>query len=345
VQVSHAASAPGDLIWSDEFEGVGVPDPAKWERLEYKRRNNENGPDGWWDNEDSFLDGQGNLVITCRKIENRNDDADTCDFSTGMVRSKGRFEQLYGSYEISCRFPTQPGWWVAFWMMQGDVGSVGNGGVDGTEVDIMEGFGWTDRFQHAFHWDGYGPEHQSIGKGKTIRGIREGFHVFAMEWYPEMYVFSVDGQETWRSTGGGVCIQPGYIKVTGELSTEEWAINSGWANHPADATYPDSFTVDYVRVYETGEYEYPVGGEEQAGGQAFHIVMDTPGRYAWLHWDEHTFQEDPSLQLYNAMGQLKLQREAYSAHTPLSLADLEPGPYIINLHAGGRSLQRKILLY
>ncbi len=40
--------APGDLIWSDEFDGTGEPDVLKWERQEYNRRNNDNGPDGWW---------------------------------------------------------------------------------------------------------------------------------------------------------------------------------------------------------------------------------------------------------------------------------------------------------
>jgi len=58
----------GDLIWSDEFEGTGEPDGTKWERQEYNRRNNDNGPDGWWSKEDSYLDGNGNLVIRVRKI-------------------------------------------------------------------------------------------------------------------------------------------------------------------------------------------------------------------------------------------------------------------------------------
>lgn len=244
------ALSQSKLIWHDEFDGTGIPNPAKWEQMEYNRRINVNGPDGWWEKDDSFLDGKGNLVIRVRKIGNRNTDNDAYDYSVGAVRTKGKFEHLYGKYEIRCRLPRQQGWWVAFWMMQGNVGKVGNGGVDGMEVDIMEAFGWTNKINYAFHWDGYGDSHQSTGKAITPAGIRDGFHTYALEWYPDKYIFYIDSVETWRSIGGGVCQSPGYIKVTGEISTESWAINSSWSNNPAIAQYPDSFIVDYVRVYD-----------------------------------------------------------------------------------------------
>lgn len=116
--------------------------------------------------------------------------------------------------------------------------------------NYLEGFGWTNTINSALHWDGYSDAHKSMDNKVTPAGIREGFHTFALEWHPEMYVFYIDGVETWRTEGGGVCNRPGYIKVTGEISTLEWAINNLWANNPADATYPDSFLVDYVRVYD-----------------------------------------------------------------------------------------------
>ncbi len=248
----------GNLVWSDEFEGTGIPDPAKWDRPEYNRRNNSKGPDGWWSRQDSYLDGNGNLILTVRKINNKNGDTDPYDYSVGAVRSINRFEKLYGIFEIRCKLPTQQGWWVAFWMMQGNVGSESNGGVDGSEVDIMEAFGWTDKINQAIHWDGYGDAHKSTGQKTEVPGIRDGFHTYTMEWYPDKYIFYIDGNETWRSTGGGVCNRPGYVKITGEISTEDWAINEYWSQNPAHAQYPDSFVVDYVRVYEfPSEEEVP----------------------------------------------------------------------------------------
>jgi hypothetical protein len=84
----------------------------------------------------------------------------------------------------------------------------------------------------------------------TVPGIRQGFHTFALEWSDTAYVFFVDNAETWRSTAGGVSKVPAWVKVTAELSTESWAIGTGWQNDPKKAVFPDSFFVDYVRVYK-----------------------------------------------------------------------------------------------
>ncbi len=238
------------LTWSDEFEGEGVPDPQKWEQPEYNRRKNDNGPDGWWLKEDSYLDGKGHLVLRAKKINNRNNDKDKFDYSTGAVRSKGLFEQKFGKFECRCQLPTQPGWWVAFWLFSPGVGNVDGSGRDGTEIDIMEGFGWTDKINHALHWDGYGDAHQSEGEKVTFPGVREGYHTFTLEWDETEYRFYIDGQMTWKSDAGGVSQVPAYVKITAELSTEKWAVNEYWSNDPAKGIFPDYFLVDWVRVYK-----------------------------------------------------------------------------------------------
>jgi beta-glucanase (GH16 family) len=245
-----ASSAAWQLTWQDEFGGTGVPDASKWDRPEYNRRNNDNGPDGWWLREDSYLNGEGQLVIRVKEIANRNADDDSLDYSCGAVRTKGHFEQAFGRFECRCRLCTQPGWWVAFWLYAPGVGNVDQSGRDGTEIDIFEGFGWTDQINQALHWDGYGDDHRSTGQRTTVPGIREGYHDFVLEWYDDEYVFFVDGEETWRTDSGGVSQVPEYVKVTAEISTQSWAINEWWAMDPADAVYPDSFLVEYVRVYE-----------------------------------------------------------------------------------------------
>jgi len=241
---------PWIKTWGDEFNGTGAPEAKKWDRPEYNRRNNDSGPDGWWLQEDSYLDGKGNLVLRAKKINNRNSDKDQFDYSTGAIRSYGKFQQQFGRFEIRCQLPTQPGWWVAFWLMSEGVGNVNDAGEDGTEIDIFEGFGWTDAINHALHWNGYGAEHQSEGHMAPVPGIRNGFHTFALEWEKDMYRFYVDDIETWRSAAGGVSKVPAYVKITAELSTESWAVNQYWSNNPARAVFPDSFLVDYVRVFK-----------------------------------------------------------------------------------------------
>ncbi len=261
VHTINSPRPPSDwvLTFSDEFDGTGTLDPAKWTLPTYNRRPNTSGPDGYWDASNACLDGHGNLVIAVRKLLS-GDYSSACVSTQGETSDGGnadgaKFSQTYGRFECRAQLPTQQGWWVAFWMMQGNQGSIGGGGVDGSEVDIMEAWGWTDRINHAIHWDGYGTNHQSVGASDYPRGIRNGFHVYALIWDPDMYYFYLDSVEVWRTSGGGVCNRPGFLQLTGEISTESWAVDRSWSKDPAAAAYPDSFLVDWVRVYQV----QPVG--------------------------------------------------------------------------------------
>ena len=59
------------LVFRDEFNGFGKPDPEKWISQEYNRRIDTKGPDGWWLKENVRLDGWGHLEIRVNEIENR----------------------------------------------------------------------------------------------------------------------------------------------------------------------------------------------------------------------------------------------------------------------------------
>ena len=254
-QIAAVEKEGWELTFHDEFDGTDTPDPDKWDIPEYNRRNNPDGPDGWWRKENAYLDGDGHLIISVEKVDNLNDDGDAFDYATGAVRSIDRFEQRFGRFDIRCRLPEQPGWWAAFWLYSESVGRVDTtlaadkGGEDGTEIDIMEGFGWTDMIHNTLHWDGYGRYHKAEGKSDMIDGVRDGYHIFTLEWDENEYRFYADGVETWRSDAGGVSKVPAYVKITGELSTEDWSIREGLANDPAKAEYPDYYIIDWVRVY------------------------------------------------------------------------------------------------
>jgi beta-glucanase (GH16 family) len=334
------------LTWSDEFNGAaGAPDATKWGRPEYNRRNNNYGPDGWWSREDSFLDGKGNLVIRVRKIANKNSDTDAFDYSCGAIRTKGKFSQLYGRYEIRCQLPKQQGWWVAFWMMQGNVGSEANTFIDGAEVDIMEAFGWTNKINHAVHYDGYGAAHKSEGQYELINGIQTGYHTYTLDWYPDKYLFFVDGKQVWNSRDNviltGVCNQPGYIKVTGEISTESWAMNQWWANEPAKATYPDSFKVDYVRVYQFDNFTSANDLKQDKTIKVYPnpvddlLSIDLPNPMSDM--------EKLDIQIVNLMGNVVKSFKQIDKPVGLSVNDLKHGLYFLTIQSRGASFTLKFM--
>lgn len=237
------------LTFSDTFDGVGRPDRAKWQSENKNRRDNPTGPDGWWDESYAKLDGEGNLILTVDRIKNRNRDDDPYDFAVGMVSTKGLFEQRYGKFEARARLPRETGWWAAFWLFSAEAAEIGDGGRDGSEIDIMEGFGRVDCLHHAVHWDGRAKIKPFEEKKHNWPGLSEGFHTYAVEWSPTEYVFFVDGIETWRTSAGGVSQVPTYIKLTGEISTMAWAVTELWAGPINPEAYPDSFVIDYVKVW------------------------------------------------------------------------------------------------
>jgi beta-glucanase (GH16 family) len=216
------------LIWHDEFDGDRL-DESKWEpRPDGKRKG------GWWSARAISLDGDGHLVITTFMDGDRPTD--------GCVWTKGKFEHDFGYYVTRVKFQREPGHWSAFWMNGDGIGKVGDGGRDGTEIDIMEKPWLDDRVQHTFHWDGYGNDHKSEGKVVKIPGVMDGWHTFGLLWLPDEYIFYVDGKETWRSKAGGVCQVPQYMLLSDEIGP--------WAGDISKAKLPDQFMVDYVRVYD-----------------------------------------------------------------------------------------------
>jgi len=248
------------LVWSDEFEGDTI-DGSKWELLgDWKRR------DGFWVKEDAYLDGQGHLILRTKKDGDR--------YTSGAVRTRGRFEHRYGYWVCRCQFPTQPGHWPAFWLMGDGVGKVGDGGRDGTEIDIMEKPWLTDRTTQNLHWDGYGKDHQSAGHTFTVPGLSQGFHTFGLYWTPEEYVFYVNGQETWRTRAGGVSQVPQFAKLTEEIGK--------WGGDIAQANLPDYFKVDYVRVYDVVDGAKPAQDDPKKSliWRAAH-VRPSPQQLAW----------------------------------------------------------------
>lgn len=215
-------------VWHDEFDGTTL-DASKWVcEPEGKRR------DGWWSPKAISLDGKGHLVIrTYREGDKLLD---------GCVTTKGKFEHAFGYYVARIQLQKQPGHWSAFWINGPGVRKVGNGGRDGTEIDIMEKPWLDERVQQTLHWHGYGKDHRSEGKVVKVPGVMTGFHTFALWWKPDEYVFYVDGQETWRTRAAGICQVPEYLLLSDEIGK--------WGGDITKAQLPDAFLVDYVRVYD-----------------------------------------------------------------------------------------------
>jgi len=242
------------MVWNDEFNGNSL-NASKWSV-----------PPAWyrqggcyWSDDNFEMTGNGKVKLS---VTESNDGTVYC----GAIRTHNKFDKKYGYFETRCTIPQIHGGWAAFWMMPYQ-NQPGNAGNDGTEIDIFESIdGWKGKIQHALHWDGYGAEHQHESKKMVRPDVYDGqYHVFGMMWTPEEYIFYIDNEETWRTSTAGVSDVNQYLKLTLEVSGQNWA--GDWNNQ---VTKPINWFVDYVRVYD---YEPNVNLEFTAvtNDQTFHV--------------------------------------------------------------------------
>jgi len=216
------------LFWEDEFNGTQL-DSTKWAVRAV-------GPRGvGFITPDAIEIKDGKLSINAF-MEN-----DSLKISA--VGTQGRFDTTYGYFECRAQLPKTTGNWAAFWIQSPGISSGEDPGKFGVEIDIFEYFKSQggDFVSHNLHW-AYGPNQKSTGAFLSkVEGIGEGFHTFAVEWTPEKYAFFVDGLK--------------YYEIKEAIShIDEYIILSFEPAHAMEdlktATLPDSYVIDYVKVYK-----------------------------------------------------------------------------------------------
>jgi len=223
------------LVFHDEFDGRKdtPPDPGKWVQMS---------PGKWrdlWNVEDACRqDGEGHLQIAVRKNGDR--------YETGYIATSGKFQATHGYYECRCRLQKENGFWSAFWLASPTFGNPVDDPVQsGVEIDVMEHLAYNgDVMHHTAHWGGYKEFHKAQGIEARVPGMTKGFHTFAVKWDETGYLFYIDGKETGRWPENiPVSKCPEYLILSCE--------SEKWAGDISKAALPDSFTVDYVRVWQT----------------------------------------------------------------------------------------------
>ena len=214
----------------DDFDGDSL-DMTKWSYCPNWTRD-----DCIWTDSQAVLDGTGNLKLRVSGA--------SIPYAAGAIRTREKFEQTYGYFEVRCRLTPIAGINPSFWLMCDGAGQVGAlGGSDGAEIDIIEApYFKTGMVQHALHWDGYGEMHGTSHKEITRPELYQGYHTFGLEWNETEYIFYIDGEESWRTHSGGVCRVPVYMKLT--LGVGAWTGKLDPAHLPVDG-----MIVDYVKAY------------------------------------------------------------------------------------------------
>jgi len=246
------------LVWSDEFDTDGRPDPGKWTYERGFVRNNEL----QWYRPENAVCKDGLLVIEGRRerLPNPNHDPKSSDwkrkrshieYTSSSVTTRGLHSWRYGRLEMRGRIDIRPGLWPAFWTLgvQGEWPSNG-------EVDVMEYYkgkllanvAWGTKKRWHPKWDS---SKKPVSSFKDSDWAKK-FHVWRMDWDENEIVLSVDGQVLNKTDirktinagdGKNPFRQPHYIILN-------LAIGGNAGGDPSKTKFPARFEVDYVRVYQ-----------------------------------------------------------------------------------------------
>ncbi|QNA90114.1 family 16 glycosylhydrolase [Massilia sp. Dwa41.01b] len=202
------------VLWSDEFNGNSL-DPAKWG---YQLGNGATvGNPGWGNNELEYYTDRpenvrvegGNLVITARKEAFRGtaaggNEGQTFGWTSGRIRSAGKFSRTYGKIEFRAKLPVGKGFWPAVWMLPEDnVGNPYATWAANGEIDIMEGMGSKPtKIAQTLHYGGMWPRNIYTSNEATIgnNGKVSEWHTYTLEWRSNEITWSIDGVVTSTQT-------------------------------------------------------------------------------------------------------------------------------------------------
>lgn len=271
-----------ELVWADEFNYSGNPNPSFWTA--------EVGAGGWGNNErqyytsgdtDNALVENGVLTITAIREEYSG-----AEYTSARLITRGKLNVQYGKIEARMKLPYGQGIWPAFWMLGENITDVGWPACG--EIDIMEliggGDGRDNRSHGTAHWDNNG-SHASYGGSYTLESgiFADSFHTFSIEWTPEFLRWYVDG------------IQFHVMDITGAGLSEfhqdffillNLAVGGNWPGYPdATTVFPQKMEVDYVRVYKksTEIEEMSVAGDSELMQHAANKTYSLPYSPDWSY--------------------------------------------------------------
>jgi beta-glucanase (GH16 family) len=230
------------LVWGDEFDYKGLPDPKKWDYEVGRVRNNEAQYYTRARLENARVEG-GKLVI-----EGRKESFQGAEYTAASVITKGKAGWQYGRFCVRAKLPRAVGTWPAIWTLGEDIDKVGWPRCG--EIDIMEHVAFDLNVIHGtIHQDGADGKH--VGKGGQVRipDATDAFHVYAAEWYPDRIDFFVDDKKyfTYAKSEG-----PAWEFDRKHYLLLNLAIGGEWGGQKGidAAAFPQRYEIDFVRVYQ-----------------------------------------------------------------------------------------------
>ena len=240
VTVNTVGGGAPTLVFSDEFNTNGAPDPTKW------GYDIGTGSGGWGNNELQYYTSRPeNAIIQggVLKINAIKESYMGSGYTSARLLSKGKYSFKYGRIEVRAKFPTGVGTWPAAWMLGDNIGTVSWPACG--EIDIVEHLGRElNKIYGTLHYPGRSGGNAD-GNTIMIPDATAAFHTYVVEWSSTSIKIYVDAQ-LYHTVANSAAIpfnQNFFILLNMAMGG-----NFGGAIDPAFTNA--TFEIDYIRVYQ-----------------------------------------------------------------------------------------------
>lgn len=247
------------LVWSDEFDQEGPPNPKKWTFEHGFVRNQEL---QWYQPANAKCkDGVLGIEARQERVVNPRFDAGAhswkqnrrhAEYTSACLTTRGLQSWTFGRFEVRARIDAREGLWPAIWTL----GDSGAWPVSG-EIDLMEYYRgqllanacWSNGKAWKPKWDSAKIPLSAFGDAHWA----SKFHTWRMDWDEQRIELFVD--DSLLNTIN-VSQTVGSNKQTSSPFHESHylllnlAVGGTEGGDPTRTDFPGTFEVDYVRVYQ-----------------------------------------------------------------------------------------------
>ena len=245
------------LVWTDEFDHDGAPDPTKWTYdVEHKRG-------GWFNKEKQYYSADrrenarveaGNLIIEARADQSAIavlPDYGGQAYSSVRLMTRGKAAWRYGAMEVRAKLPCGVGSWPGIWMLPADPKVVWpNGG----EIDIMEHVGAdVGKVHFSTHTKAENfVIHTENTAVTSVKAVCSTMHRYQLRWTPAQIIMGVDDERVFSLKKSGPnrdrwpFDQPFYLLLN-------IAVGGDWGGIKGvdPSAFPMRMEIDYVHVFKS----------------------------------------------------------------------------------------------
>lgn len=240
------------LVWADEFDVDGKPDPEKWSY--------DVGGHGWGNRELQYYTEGDNVEVKDGKliIEARKETIGPNQYTSTRLVSRNKGDWRYGKFEVVAKLPDTLGSWSAIWMLP--TANRYGGWPNSGEIDLME---YVVGERNVIHGTVHTAKYNHIqgtqqGFSKAIPDVSSTFNTYTVEWLPDQIRYYINGEFMYR-------FMPGlYLNCP---TSQHWpfdipfhlilniAVGGNWggARGISEDGWPTTMEIDSIRVYQALE--------------------------------------------------------------------------------------------